>query len=119
MEIKLTEEEIREVTGRITKDVSKTNYVTAISIDYNTFDKIKEEIDNIIENNPILNYSDIEIYSEEAYGGYRAYYAYYDLPDIDVSGTIDIALRDALSKKQTEFKQYLELHKKYGEINGN
>ena len=111
MEIKLTDEEIKEVEERVTRLFATKEEFEYISLDFLSIQEVMSCADIIIKQYPHLEYNNIYIDIRDATECYLSYY----IPREDVDVVLKRYLENMLDAKKVEYHKYLQLKKKFEE----
>ena len=111
MEIKLTDEEIREAEERVNRLFTLKEEFEYISLDNMSIQEAMSCADTIIQQYPHLGYKDIYIDIRDNTECYLSYY----IPREDVDVVLKRYLENMLDAKKVEYNKYLQLKKKFEE----
>ena len=111
MEIKLTDEEIKEAEERVSRLYTLKEEFEYISLDDMSIQEVMSRTDIIIKQYPHLGYNSIYIDIRDDTECYLSY----QIPREDIDVVLKQCLQNMLDEKKIKYNKYLQLKKKFEE----
>ena len=111
MEIKLTDEEIKEAEERVSRLFATKEEFKYISLDDMSIQEVMSCADTIIQQYPHLGYKNIYIDIRDDTECYLSY----QIPREDMDCVLKQCLQNMLDEKKIKYNKYLQLKKKFEE----